>query len=154
MTLTVFAYRIAAALAMGALVGSERQIRRRSAGLVTNALVSTGACVFVLVSESVISPNNPDNLRVVSQVVTGIGFLGAGVIMKDGFNVHGLNTAATLWCAAAIGCLCGYGLWKEAVVAAVAVLLINWLLKWASAFFDKAPVRNKHDNNSEKSTKT
>ena len=73
---------------------------------------------------------NNDNLRVLSQVVTGIGFLGAGVSLQDGISIHGLNSAATLWCSAAVGCLCGYGLWQQALISAGAILFANWVLKF------------------------
>ena len=109
MPLDVFFNRILCALIAGILIGLERQLRNRNAGLAVNALVSVGACIFILISESVIAtsiqnggPVNNDNLRVLSQVVTGIGFLGAGVIMKNGLTIHGLNSAATIWCSAAV----------------------------------------------------
>ncbi|MBO7624740.1 MAG: MgtC/SapB family protein, partial [Bacteroidales bacterium] len=134
MEIQVYIFRIACALLFGFCIGLERQIRKRNAGLVTNTLVAIGACSFILISESIITasiqaggPVNNDNLRVLSQVVTGIGFLGAGVILKDGVSIHGLNSAATLWCSAAVGCLCGYGLWKEALVSSMAILITNWL---------------------------
>jgi len=82
-----------AAMLLGALIGAERQWRQRMAGLRTNALVATGAAVFILSSIST-SPDSPG--RIAAQVVSGIGFLGAGVIMREGMNVRGLNTAATL----------------------------------------------------------
>ena len=86
-----------AAMLLGALIGAERQWRQRMAGLRTNALVATGAAVFILSSVAA-SPDSPG--RIAAQVVSGIGFLGAGVIMREGMNVRGLNTAATLWCSA------------------------------------------------------
>lgn len=136
MSLSIFAFRLSLALVCGVLIGLERQLRQRSAGLTTNSLVAVGACVFILISETVIAKAlaagglvNNDNLRVLSQVVTGIGFLGAGVILRDGFTIHGLNSAATLWCSAAMGCLCGYGLWCEAIIAVCFILFINWVLK-------------------------
>ena len=86
------------ALACGAIIGSERQVRQRMAGLRTNALVALGAASFVIFSQ--LFPNEVSPTRVAAQVVSGIGFLGAGIIFRDGFNVHGLNTAATLWCSA------------------------------------------------------
>lgn len=111
-------------------------MRQRSAGLTTNSLVAVGACIFILISETVIAnavaaggPVNNDNLRVLAQIVTGMGFLGAGVILRDGFTIHGLNSAATLWCSAAVGSMCGYGLWREAIVAVLVILFINWILK-------------------------
>lgn len=136
MSLYVFLSRLIVALVCGILIGLERQIRQRSAGLTTNSLVAVGACIFILISESVITNAvveggmvNNDNLRVLAQIVTGIGFLGAGVILRNGFTVHGLNSAATLWCSAGVGSLCGYGLWKEAFISVMVILFINWVLK-------------------------
>ena len=80
---------------------------------------------------------NNDNLRVLSQVVTGIGFLGAGVIMKDGLTIHGLSSAATIWCSAAVGCICGFGFWQEAGIAVGVIILINWGLKSIEPFIKK-----------------
>lgn len=155
MELKFFIFRLACAILCGIVIGIERKMRQRSAGLVTNTLVAVGACLFILISESVILASihsatpemlanarggalvNNDNLRVLSQIVTGIGFLGAGVILRDGFTIHGLNSAATLWCAAAVGCLCGYGLWQEALISAVTIALINWILKLVEQFMDK-----------------
>ncbi|KWW30954.1 MAG: putative Mg2+ transporter-C (MgtC) family protein [bacterium P3] len=136
MSLAVFSVRLLLALLCGILIGLERQLRQRSAGLTTNSLVAVGACIFILISETVIANAvaagglvNNDNLRVLAQIVTGIGFLGAGVILRDGFTIHGLNSAATLWCSAAMGSMCGYGLWREAIVAVCVILFINWILK-------------------------
>ncbi|MBR1798890.1 MAG: MgtC/SapB family protein [Bacteroidales bacterium] len=148
MSIEIFAFRLLCALIAGIAIGLERQLRQRQAGLTTNALVAIGACIFILISESVIVKTagvNPDNLRVLSQVVTGIGFLGAGVIMKNGVNVHGLSSAATIWCSAAIGCLCGYGMWQEAIISVLFVLLINWILKSIELF-----VKKHRDNKNEK----
>lgn len=136
MPLSTFIFRLTCALIAGIAIGTQRELRHHQAGLTTNALVAVGACIFILISESVImaaqiagGPVNNDNLRVLSQVVTGIGFLGAGVIMKNGITIHGLSSAATIWCSAAVGCLCGYGLWCEALISVAAILLINWGLK-------------------------
>ena len=112
----VFPYmtHLLAAMLLGALIGAERQWRQRMAGLRTNALVATGAAVFILSAMSA-SPDSPG--RIAAQIVSGIGFLGAGVIMRDGMNVRGLNTAATLWCSAGIGVLCGLGQFWNATAA-------------------------------------
>jgi putative Mg2+ transporter-C (MgtC) family protein len=101
-----FALRLAVGVGCGALIGLERQWRARRAGLRTNALVAGGATLFVLYAAA-----TPDSspTRVASYVVSGIGFLGGGVILREGVNVRGLNTAATLWCSAAIGVLAGSG---------------------------------------------
>ena len=122
-----FALRVAAALTLGAMIGAERQLRQRMAGLRTNALVSVGASLFVMVS---VLEGDPDgHLRIAAQVVSGIGFLGAGVIMREGMTVRGLNTAATLWCSAAIGVLCGLGFALEAAIGTGFVLVANLVLR-------------------------
>ena len=152
MPIKIFIFRLASALLAGAIIGLQRELKQRQAGLTTNALVSVGACIFILISEGVImaavasgGPVNNDNLRVLSQVVTGIGFLGAGVIMKDGVTIHGLSSAATIWCSAAVGCLCGFGLWREALIAVGVILLINWGLKNLEPYIKK--IFTKRDDN-------
>ena len=131
-TLGVAAVNMAVALACGAVIGSERQVRQRMAGLRTNALVALGAAGFVVFSQLVINDASPT--RVAAQVVSGIGFLGAGIIFRDGFNVHGLNTAATLWCSAAVGVLAGIGAWQFAGLLTGMVVFVNLglrpLVKW------------------------
>lgn len=117
------AVNLGLALACGAVIGSERQVRQRMAGLRTNALVALGAAAFVIFSQLV--PNEVSPTRVAAQVVSGIGFLGAGIIFRDGFNVHGLNTAATLWCSAAVGLVAGIGAWDYALVLTGLVIFIN-----------------------------
>src|SRR6202046_2242541 len=110
------AIRLGAALLIGAVIGFERQWRQRMAVLRTNALVAIGAAGFVVCAASVPGDNNPT--RMAAQIVSGIGFLGAGVILREGVNVHGLNTAATLWCSAMVGTLAGGGYWAPSLVAA------------------------------------
>ncbi|NVI80346.1 MULTISPECIES: MgtC/SapB family protein [Janthinobacterium] len=122
-----FALRVAAALTLGAMIGAERQLRQRMAGLRTNALVSVGASLFVMVS--VLEGDSAGHMRIAAQVVSGIGFLGAGVIMREGMTVRGLNTAATLWCSAAIGILCGLGFALEAAIGTGFVLIANLVLR-------------------------
>jgi len=99
------AINLAVALGLSAVIGFERQWRNRLAGLRTNTLVSLGAATFVIFAAVV--PGDASPTRVAAQVVSGIGFLGAGLIFREGLNVRGLNTAATLWCSAAIGALAG-----------------------------------------------
>jgi putative Mg2+ transporter-C (MgtC) family protein len=96
------------AACLGAAIGLERQWRQRLAGLRTNTLVALGAAIFVTYSH--VAPDGAGDKRIAAQVVSGIGFLGAGVISKEGLAVRGLNTAATLWCSAAVGLLAGEGL--------------------------------------------
>jgi putative Mg2+ transporter-C (MgtC) family protein len=123
-----FGLRLSLALGMGAMVGLERQWRQRMAGTRTNALVAAGAAAFVMCG--LLLDNDPSARgRIVSYVVSGVGFLGAGVIFKDGANVRGLNTAATIWCSAAIGALSGLGALNLALALAFAVLLTNVVLR-------------------------
>ena len=123
------------ALALGALVGVERQYRQHPAGLRTNALVCLGAALFVGVSRLVGDTTSPT--RVASYVVSGVGFLGGGVIIRDGLTVKGIDTAATLWCAAAVGVLAGMGFPYAAVIGAALTLGLNLSLrpvaKWVDA---------------------
>lgn len=117
------ALNLATALVCGAIIGSERQVRQRMAGLRTNALVALGAAAFVTFSG--LYPNEISQTRVAAQIVSGIGFLGAGIIFRDGFNIHGLNTAATLWCSAGVGMLAGAGAWHLALLLTGFVVFIN-----------------------------
>ncbi len=119
--------RLAVALALGSVIGAERQWRHHMAGLQTNALVAVGAATFVLIAATA-TGDNTGLSRVAAQVASGIGFLGAGVIMRQGLNVHGLNTAATLWCSAAVGAFVGAGQMVEATLATLVVVLANLLL--------------------------
>lgn len=130
-----FVLRLLTALACGALIGVERQYRQHSAGLRTSALVATGSALFVLVA--VLSPNTPNPTGVAAQVVVGVGFLCAGVIIRDGLNIRGLNTAGTLWCASGVGVLAGAGDYLAAALGAIIVLLANLLLRPLARFLDR-----------------
>lgn len=123
-----FTIRLSLAFALGASIGIERQWRQKSAGLRTNTLVSVGSAAFILLSVSLTGISG-DPSRVASQIVTGIGFLGAGVIMKDGMSVSGLNTAATIWCSAAVGSLAGVGLYAQACIVSAFVMIAHLLLR-------------------------
>ncbi|MFJ9097307.1 MgtC/SapB family protein [Streptomyces sp. NPDC102405] len=124
------ALRILIAMVLGAAIGMERQWRLRTAGIRTNALVSVGASLFVVMGAVGLGENpGADPTRVAAQVVSGIGFLGAGVILRDGFNIRGLTTAATLWCAAAVGSLAGAGMEVMAIIGCVAIIATNTLLR-------------------------
>jgi putative Mg2+ transporter-C (MgtC) family protein len=117
-----FALRLAVGVGCGALIGLERQWRARMAGLRTNALVAAGATLFVLYA---VATEDSSPTRVASYVVSGIGFLGGGVILREGFNVRGLNTAATLWCSAAVGVLAASGHLVFTLIATVTVIAIH-----------------------------
>ena len=115
------------AFLLGGLIGFERQVRQRTAGLRTNTLVAVGAAVFVGMAYRL--NGHEGAVHVAAYVVSGIGFLGAGAIMKQGANITGLNTAATLWGSAAVGACAGASLIVEAFVAALLVLASNTLLR-------------------------
>lgn len=119
-----FALRLAVGVGCGALIGLERQWRARMAGLRTNALVAAGATLFVLYAATA---DDSSPTRVASYVVSGIGFLGGGVILREGFNVRGLNTAATLWCSAAVGVLAASGHLVFTMIATGTVVAIHLL---------------------------
>lgn len=122
LTTVEFITRLAVGLGCGALIGAERQWRARMAGLRTNALVATGATLFVLYSGISGSVNST---QVAAYVVSGVGFLGGGVILREGFNVRGLNTAATLWCSAAVGVLAASGHLAFAAIGTGTVLAVH-----------------------------
>jgi len=123
--------KLSSAFVLGALIGFERQIRQRTAGLRTNTLVALGAAIFMALGTRVFEvtggPQTP--IHIVAYVISGIGFLGAGAIMKEGASISGLNTAATLWGSGAVGACCGAGLPLEAALAAGFVLAGNTLLR-------------------------
>lgn len=132
------ALRIAAGLTLGAAIGFERQLRSRTAGVRTNALVSLGAALFVIMGAFSFTETTADPTRVAAQIVSGIGFLGAGVIMKQGASISGLNTAATLWASAAVGALAGGGMLLVAVGGTAAIVLSNIVLRPLGRLLDRA----------------
>ena len=131
--------RLGSGVGLGAVIGFERQYRARMAGLRTNALVAAGATLFVLLSAHGFTGNSADPTRVAAQIVSGIGFLGGGVILREGLTVRGLNTAATLWCSAAVGALCGAGLYSVAAAGTVAVIAVNIVLRPLGRVVDRRP---------------
>ena len=126
MTYLDFLCRISICFVLGLIIGIERQYRRRVAGMRTITLVALGSFLFVSIS---FLTNPVDITRIAAQVVSGIGFLGAGVIIRDGQNIRGLNTAATLWCSAAVGTLTALGFIVEAVIGVLYILASNIILR-------------------------
>jgi putative Mg2+ transporter-C (MgtC) family protein len=127
-----------AAFVLGMLIGAERQYRQRGGGLRTHVLVSVGAATFVDIGMHL--NGHAGATQVVAYVVSGVGFLGAGVIMKQGSNVWGLNTAATLWCSAAVGACAGADLAFEAIALTAFVLAGNTLLRPLVNAINRAPI--------------
>jgi len=126
MTLLDFTIRIAASILFGFLIGFERQLTGHPAGIRTNVLVCLGSSMFVIFS-LIMDP--PDRTRIAAQVVTGVGFLCSGIIFKDGVNVRGLNTAATIWCTSAVGVLTSSGLILYALAATGLLITVNVILR-------------------------
>ncbi len=152
LTLEQMLIRLGLAALLGLIVGIERQFAGKEAGLRTDMMVAAGAAIFSIVGMSLpyliaLSPQNLAEviarnsgfLTVIANVIVGVGFLGAGIIVKQGMHVHGLTTAATVWFVAAIGVLCGIGLLEFAVVAAIGMTMILWLSRLPSInrFLDK-----------------
>ena len=132
------AVSLSAAFILGGLIGLERQYRQRTAGLRTNVLVALGAAIFVDIANRL--NGHEGAVHVISYVVSGIGFLGAGVIMREQGNVRGLNTAATLWCSGAVGACAGADLIFEALIATIFVLAANTLLRPVGNLINRQPL--------------
>ena len=117
---------------LGAVIGYERQARHKAAGLRTHMLVSMGSCLIMILSYKIYymveGHTNADPARLAAQVVSGIGFLGAGSIMKDGLNVRGLTTAASLWVVSAVGLTVGAGFYEGAIFVTVMILVVLGIL--------------------------
>jgi putative Mg2+ transporter-C (MgtC) family protein len=132
------AFALATAFVLGGLIGFERQWRQRTAGLRTNVLVAVGSAAFVDLGMRVAGADG--GVRVISYVVSGIGFLGAGVIMKEGAQVRGINTAATLWASAAVGAFAGSAQFGEAALVAAFVLAGNTMLRPVANYINRSPL--------------
>lgn len=130
-----------AAFVFGTMIGAERQYRHRSAGLRTNVLVAVGAAAFVDLGNRLTGPEGA--VRIIAYVVSGIGFLGAGTIMKEGVNVRGLNTAATLWASAAVGACAGADMIAQSAALTLFVLAGNTLLRPLVNAIDRVPINEK-----------
>jgi putative Mg2+ transporter-C (MgtC) family protein len=124
-----YALRLLLAALLGAAVGLEREIHDHPAGMRTHLLVSLGSAGFTVLSIAAFPGPGSDPARVAAQIVTGIGFLGAGAILKEGVSIHGLTTAASLWVVAAVGMAAGAGAWVTAVTITVIAIVSLWPLR-------------------------
>lgn len=134
MTVLGFILNVGLAMLLGIFIGIERQWRKCAAGLRTNVLVSVGAALFMTIAVEI---GGTASERIASYVVSGIGFLGAGVILKDGASIRGLNTAATLWCTAAIGAFCGIGCVLMPILGSIFIVSVHILLRPLSNWIRK-----------------
>lgn len=128
MTWEEMALRLGIALLLGSIIGFERQWRSHYVGLRTNALITIGAAAMMIFDQMLPAEANASLEHIASQIITGVGFLCAGVIMREGANVRGFNTAATLWCSVAVGIFTGSGLFIPAAILSAFITLVNLLM--------------------------
>ncbi len=143
MNISEFVIRLSCAFIAGFAIGFERQWHHKTAGLRTNTLVAVGSAIYTLISLQLVTQQG-EITRVIGQVVTGVGFLGVGIIYKEGVNVHGLTTAATVWCSSAAGCMAATGFYYETIISTLAILAVNALLKPIDSWLSN---RSKTDSN-------
>ncbi len=115
---------IVLATVLGAAIGFEREFSGKAAGLRTNVLICLGAAVFTIISERMVEGTDGSIVRIAAQIVTGVGFLGAGAVIQDRRGVHGLTTAATIWLVASIGMACGAGFYMLACISSLLALFV------------------------------
>lgn len=127
--------QISAAFIIGAILGLEREFRSKAAGFRTMILISVGSCLFTILSKEVAGIGASD--RIASNIVTGIGFIGAGVIFKEGISVKGLTTAALIWITAALGMAIGYHDYPVAIVVTILVVIVLFILEPVHQFIHK-----------------
>jgi putative Mg2+ transporter-C (MgtC) family protein len=136
MPLVDLVLRLLLAAGLGGAIGIERELRRKPAGLRTNILIALGAALFTVMSIQLgLAGGTPD--RIAAQIVSGIGFLGAGAILRSGHNIQGMTTAATIWVNAAIGIAAGAGEYAMAAIATLITLVVLALLAPFEAYFDR-----------------
>ena len=140
-----FILRLLLAVILGAIIGLERQLTRHNAGIITNIIVCVGAFLFTSFGY-LVQQSDADITRIAAQVVSGIGFLGAGLIIRDGGNIKGLNTAATVWVSSAVGILCCLKKIQYAIMAALAIVVIHLVIHPLSDKIDKTRKYEKSKN--------
>ena len=119
----------------GTLIGLEREYKNKDAGIKTIVFISIGACIFTFLSKQITGTN--DTSRIISQIISGIGFLGGGVIIFDSDKVRGLTSAAIIWMTAGVGILCGLNYYFEAVMASLTIVILDFAFDTAKNFFKK-----------------
>jgi len=154
LTTTAIIVRIAIAIGLGMVIGLERTLTGKTAGMRTYAMITLGSSLFVVISEIIIATiNNPlvaSPLAIPGAVITGIGFIGAGLIIFQANKITGLTTAAGLWVTAGVGIACGFGLFTLAIIATIAVLVIFTIMLFLENSFRKHFSKFDHDNGEEK----
>ena len=133
---------LSVALVLGAFIGLERELSDKAAGLRTNILICVGSCLFSIISRQLASAAGTDITRIAAQITSGIGFLGAGAIMREGEHVTGLTTAATIWVVAAIGVAVGFGMYSLGAATAVITLIVQAIFPHLDTMIDE--LRQRH----------
>jgi putative Mg2+ transporter-C (MgtC) family protein len=135
---------------LGAAIGLERELSGKSAGLRTNLLICLGAAIFTIISRQMVAGTDGEVSRIAAQIVTGVGFLGAGAVIQDRRGVHGLTTAATIWLVASIGMACGAGFHDLAAIATLIVIVVlaglSKLAKPLARYVEKHQTKNTPDD--------
>jgi len=139
--------RLLLAAALGGAFGLEREFRQKSAGLRTNILIAVGSALFTMLSFHVAAMSGADPTRIAAQIVTGIGFFGAGAIMRTGSGVHGMTTAATIWVNAAVSVAVGAGEYRLAIIATVVTILALLALHPLEVAIDKRIAERRENAN-------
>jgi len=143
---------IVLAVVLGGAVGVEREVSGKAAGLRTNVLICLGAAVFTIISAKMALRYDASVVRIAAQIVTGVGFIGAGAIIQDRGGVHGLTTAATIWLVASIGMACGAHFYRLAVLTTlVAIVVLIGLAKLEKSIRRLAPTRKSHKTTGDQS---
>ncbi|WP_066225191.1 MgtC/SapB family protein [Formosa haliotis] len=135
-----FIIALVAAMVAGFCIGLERQMKNKNAGLKTYALVAVGAAIFTQISFVFIDIDYVDLSRIISQIVVGVGFLGAGVILQGKGKIKGLATAAAIWCSASLGCLAALKMYVELISATVLIVFINIIFGYLNSKIDKSNI--------------
>lgn len=133
--------RILLAVVLGGVIGLERQLSGKPAGLRTNIMICLGSAVFTIISEQMAKPGDSVT-RIASQIVTGVGFLGAGAIIRERGGIHGLTTAATIWLVASIGMACGAALYSLAVISTIIAIAVLIGLVKMDKFLEESKIKH------------
>ena len=143
--LSMFVSRLLVAAILGAAIGFERETKRKPAGLRTNMFICFGAAMYTVLSDVLATEHIGDHTRIAAQIIPGIGFIGAGSIMRSGMTVSGLTTAATMFVVASIGMAAGGGLYLPAIFATLLILVSLEFLGWFEQRFDLKPALMKYE---------
>ena len=142
-------FSIVLATVLGAAIGLERELSGKAAGLRTNVLICLGAAVFTIISKRMVEGTDGSVARIAAQIVTGVGFLGAGAVIQDRRGVHGLTTAATIWLVASIGMACGAGFYKLACISGLLAIIVLVVVRRLVKPIERYAAKHRTESNPE-----